>query len=139
MEILILLVPLLTNLCVEIFWDAMNAVLPSSYNDQARLNHALQRLDIKWENSHNSNILRDDWQGSTDGGFNVTVLSSLRVCRSTCNRRFRGGYYVWHKGGSGIERKIKSAYQGSVWYLETKWNDIITTKTGADWLIAIST
>ncbi len=119
----------------------MNAVVPNSYNDQARLNNALLQLGIRWDDNHHGNIQTTDWQGATDTGFNVTVLSALRVCRHTCNgKAHKKEYYVWHKGGSGKAGKMNYARQGGLWYLKKDWETVTnhSTLTGIDWLRAIS-
>ena len=118
----------------------MNAVLPNSYNDQARLNNALLKLDVQWGKSRYKDIITEDWQGTTSNGLNVTVLSARKMCRQTCNRRFKEGYYVWHKGGSGTGGKMRYAEQGGVWFLRKDWEDASgqSTVTGMDWLRYIS-
>ncbi len=118
----------------------MNSVLPNSYNDQARLNNALLKLDVKWGERQNLDYATTDWRGTTAIGLTVTILSGQVVCRQSCSKANIDKYYVWHKGGSGKEGKKKYALRGGLWYLSSDWETLTekSTLVGVDWLRSIS-
>ena len=120
----------------------MNAVrgLSNTENDQERLNTALLQLNLHWDEGHHGDISVSDWQGVTDNGLRVTILSVLKICRHSCHKSHRGEYYVWHKGGSGREGKKKYARQGRLWFLRSDWEELtnLSPLKGVDWLKTIS-
>ena len=127
----------------EVFWGKMSTVreLSNTENDQERLNTALFELNVHWDEGHHGDITVSDWQGVTNSGLRVTILSVLKFCRQSCNKVHLGEYYVWHKGGSGREGKMKCARQGQLWFLQSDWEDITSRSTlkGVEWLKSIST
>ncbi len=107
-------------------------------DDQARINHALGKLDIKWDSSE---IMQRSSNGIGAGGFKITALSLNHVCRSRfCNEDTMSKYYVWHKGGDKLNLDAKRKGAGSVWLLVDDWQNITerTSLKGIEWLKAIT-
>ena len=118
----------------------MSTVLPKSYNDQSRLNHALDQLRPDWGDSKTHDIMDKEWVGTTKSGFRVTILPGKHVCRQKCARKRRDMYYVWHKGGSGKEGKVSYAQQGRLWFLRKDWEEVTNSSRtiGIEWLRGIA-
>lgn len=64
----------------------MTGVIPDNTNDQARLNWALEEMDMKWENPH-SDMTHDTMVGEGREGFTAAVLPVKDVCRQTCTKK----------------------------------------------------
>lgn len=117
----------------------MSKVISENTNDQARLNFALQAMDMHWDNSHMS-MITQAMMGEGRSGFRAAVLPVRDVCRQTCTKKIIHMYYVWHKGGSqNKEGKMSYASKGGLWYLRSDWQRISRTSArGVQWLREIA-
>lgn len=108
-------------------------------DDQGKLNYGLKALNIEWYNS-NSSRYNTTIYGKANNGLQVSILPYSDVCRlDTCDVQLRARYYFWHKGGHRSRRKkLQSAREGKTWFLKYKWNNIVNSYIGKDWLQSIA-
>lgn len=104
-------------------------------DDQTKLNIALAKMDLKWNNV----AFTDDvtWIGQNSEGFAVAILKFTHVCRKACAKKQKGLYYVWHHGGKFIEGKLERARLDGVWYLRRDWKEVVqqnSSAVGIQWL-----
>lgn len=118
----------------------MSTILPKSMNDQARLNFAIASLQPDWGSTESKSIMMDEWIGTTETGFKVTVLPAKYICRQLCSGKHRSEYYVWHKGGQNSDGKMKYAQKGRLWFLSSDWQARTdnSSATGEEWLKEIT-
>ena len=123
-----------------------------SYDDQVKLNSAINSCHIKW---FNKNIKKNSSQTVTGQcaedkleGLRVTILPSNMICRR-CDEENLNSLYVWH----GISRstgftKMRVAESAHTWLLKdikgTKEGEVMESDEmkklkGVDWLRAIAT
>lgn len=109
----------------ELLWEALSLTMPSSQDDQVKINHALNDCSINWIKPANK-IKRKAVQGvcSTNklGGLEVTILTQDVVCRY-CHRKH--GYYIWHTNSRKInDSKVDTAKSLGLWFLRDNWKEI---------------
>ncbi len=112
----------------------MSTVIPSSTDDQARLNYALKAMQVTWKGTFSINLI--ERLGLGVNGFSAVVLPTRIFCRTkSCLRKNLQEYYVWHQGGDGRDKRT-SALHNSVWYLKNDWEEVSngTVAAGRDWL-----
>ena len=133
----------MNDLCLlsELYWEAMHKVLPGTTNDQARLNFALDAMNVRWNATTSGNLVTTEWHGKGRNGFKVTVLPSMVVCRSgSCSTNRKNIYYVWHKGGDQSAAGKRSGL-GEFWHLRHNWEYVSRRSaavTGQQWLRQIA-
>lgn len=113
---------------VERFWDIVSKVGIKNPDDQERLNIALTKMKLVWDNT---TAITDNkhWTASNHEGFAVTVLDLMHVCRKNCIRKKISSYYVWHHGGKFSEGKIQRARSDHVWLLRKNWEQVAHNST----------
>lgn len=81
------------------------------FDDQLRLNYALQAMDPDWEDTSREDAITHDnpKRGTTATGFTVTLLPEDIICRSNCSKELQSHYHVWHSYTQGKALKHKTA------------------------------
>ncbi len=104
----------------------------SRMNDQKRLNTALTKMHLEW----NEVTDNETWVGRNANGFTVSILKFAQICRrATCNTWEKPHVYVWHRGGSRSEEKIKKAELDGTWILRDDWTIAQNSSAmGVEWL-----
>lgn len=117
----------------------MKDISQDCIDDQFKLNYGLKALDIKWSNS-NSCHQNTTIHGRARNGLLASILPYDDACRlDTCIVKKRSRCYIWHKGGLRSRRdKLHSAREGMTWFLKYKWDKILNTYVGEDWLRSIA-
>lgn len=130
-------------------WNALNQNQGDikSYDDQLKLNYALDSCNIKWFNRSSSETVSGQCDEDKLGGLRVTVLSRSLVCRR-CSDKYESSVYVWHgRARKAGDLKMKVAVSAHTWLLKelnmTQDGRVIDSKEtenlkGVDWLRAIS-
>ena len=109
------------------------------YDDQARLNYALQSLHPVWKNTTRQTTLDPLKRATTASGFTVTLLLDSIICRKKCKKQLQSKYYLWHPHSGGHEHmKAKSADTANLWFVQPNWESLVTKSTGEQWLREIS-
>lgn len=120
---------------IEKFWNTVSKIGKKSPDDQERLNLALTKMKLVWDNT---TAIADNkhWTTSNHEGFTVTVLDFMHVCRRNCIHKEISLYYIWHHGGKFIEGKIDRARLDHVWLLGKNWEQVAynSTAKGDKWL-----
>ena len=115
---------------MEALWDTiaeMGYSKEMSFDDQTKINQALDRLGIQW-----ATAATREQHGYCSNGLSVVLLSTSDVCR-VCRKYNK--YYVWHQKGSRKSAdKVKTAEEGSKWYLRNDWTETNNSITGIKWL-----
>ena len=112
------------------------------FDDQLRLNYALQVMDPIWEHLSREKTATHDIlrRATTASGFTVTLLSEDVVCRNNCSEELRSQYYVWHTNthekASG--NKTLNFKRAQLWFLQTDWENCDSSALGEEWLKEIS-
>ena len=70
----------------ESYWETLSGVIPDNTNDQARLNWALDAMQMVWDNPH-SDMTVHTMQGQGRGQFRAAVLPARDVCRQSCTKK----------------------------------------------------
>lgn len=109
------------------------------YDDQARLNYALQSLHPVWKNTTRQRTLDPLKRATTASGFTATLLLDSIICRKKCKKQLQSKYYMWHPhSGDHQDMKAKYADTADLWFLQPDWESVVTTSTGEQWLREIS-
>ena len=111
----------------ELFWRAVRHLNSASFDDQFRVNYAMEVLNITWASDMWTDTAPNFATG--DGGFKVVILPPAAVCRETCRTVYQERYYVWH---SKKKLHFKSAFQGVVQAAPAAAND--SDLIGDGWL-----
>lgn len=111
----------------------------NAYDDQIRANIGLTMMNLVFNKTglyENKN-----WRGRNQGGFTVTILHFLIICRWTCKQEERASYYVWHsqhhlKANGLAMREIETLKSDHTWFLRKDWSQVAETSTamGIEWL-----
>ena len=123
----------------ETLWNSIHA---NSYDDQRLLNHAVDRLNMTWDNHSKASIQNTIVNGVSSNGLRVTVLPFSYICRTSCSKIMaweiaRKELYVWHEltlKRGGI--KEKAAITAHVWFLKSAMP--VNALTGINWLTSIT-
>ena len=110
---------------VELFWTRSNKFKHTVQDDQVKINHVLDGLNIEWYTSQNCKYIDHcAITGLSPTGLNVTLLPHDQVCRS-CDLKNKPHYYIWHSRASRKEpsKEIK-AKEGGVWFLREDWKTV---------------
>ena len=112
----------------------MSEVLRNSIVDQEKLNAAI--VSMKFRSNNVTFTEEKNWIGRNEGGFVVTILHHMLVCRRWCETEKKQYYYVWHHGGKFSEGKIARARSEAMWFLREDWSQLAeeSTNTGVGWL-----
>lgn len=126
----------------------MTQTKSDTFDDQVKLNYALEDCHIKWQSGGRSiqnQAITGQCSENLLGGLKVTILPETVVCRKCLYEVHDNSYYVWHrmtKKSGNV--KVKRAQEGSVWYLKDDWNISSSLRrethqlTGLEWLKTIS-
>ncbi len=127
----------------EKFWDAVSRthLRKQNENDQIRLNHGLDALEITWSSKYREDQTSEMY-GRCRNNLTITVLPLKFICRYGCHTSMRNQYYIWHKGGDRDQNsKMAGAAKGHTWFLRKDWEEVLEsdeTMKGLPWLQNIS-
>ena len=129
----------------EEYWDTLSrsdlfAGKRYEYDDQARINFGLNKLNITWkadaQKLHSGNIA----VGVCQNYLTVTVLPPTMICRK-CSENQKNSYYIWHHNSlKNQHQKIITAQKINTWLLQKNWRKKLRASSlkGTDWLVDIS-
>ena len=105
------------------------------YDDQLRLNYALDAMDPIWKVKSRANGLEKLKFATTVSGFTVTMFSEEMICRINCSEQLQSQYYVWHKPSrKSVLSKTNISEQFKLWFLRRDWEALTSNATGEQWL-----
>ena len=109
-----------THTHTELLWNLLSQTRKDTFDDQVKLNHALDGCGIEWF-SQERNIENQAITGRcTEHKLNrlkVTVLPRSLVCRR-CEHK-NNSYYVWHGRAKRTgDMKVEAAMSGYTWFLK---------------------
>lgn len=124
---------------IETFWNVVGKVKQHTFDDQVRLNYALNALKVRWfADQHCTSLANCDIVGVTLAGLNVSLVSQNAVCRQSCSMLLRDRYTVWHQHVTrDSTTKEEMARKNRVWFLRYDWktfSDANTKLRGQHWL-----
>lgn len=104
----------------ELLWNILGQTRNDTYDDQVKLNYALDSCNIEWF-SQKRNIDNQAIAGKCAkrklNGLKVTVLPQSLICRKC--KQYKTSYYVWHSRSKRAgEMKMKAAIAGYTWFLK---------------------
>ena len=111
------------------------------YDDQVRLDSALDNMQPIWEGNRRSmNISLDEWTATTQEGFKVTILPETLVCRKRCTQKSITQSYVWHKFIGGDHKLDMGKNDLGPWFLREDWEEVsaASNAVGEQWLKEIT-
>ena len=116
----------------DMYWNTMSNVKYQNsnhirstqcrYDDQVRLDSALDLMHPVWEG--NRNISLYEWTATTREGFKVTILPEKDVCRKYCTTKSIKQCYVWHKFKYQDNKLDNGKNNLGPWYLRDDWEEI---------------
>ena len=109
------------------------------FDDQLRLNYALEAMDPVWKDKSRKNGLEKLKFATTVSGFTVTMFSEEMICRINCSEQLQSQCYVWHKPSSkNAQSKTNTSKQFNLWFLRRDWEALTNSSIGERWLKEIS-
>ena len=104
----------------ELLWNILGQTRNDTYDDQVKLNYALDGCNIKWF-SQGQSIDNQAIAGKCTkrklNGLKVTVLPQSLICRKC--KQHKTSYYVWHNRSKRAgDMKMKTAIAGYTWFLK---------------------
>ena len=113
-----------------------------AYDDQVRLNYALEQMNPVWEDASGrtgTGLNKKETLIGHASGFTVTLLPAEIICRAQCNEKLQSQYYMWHKViRKNIHSKTTKTGQARLWYLRKDWKMFNSSASGVQWLTEIS-
>lgn len=121
----------------ELLWEALSKTRKSIFDDQVKLNYALDDCGITWSGSVRSETVEGACASDRLDGLRVAVLSHRTVCRKIhCSPPYYIVHRISRKEGS-VKKRVAEALQ--LWFLRDDWMNRGDRLTGTRWLEAIST
>ena len=120
----------------ELLWEALSKARKSEFDDQVKLNYALDDCGITWSGSVQSETVEGACASNRLDGLRVAVFSHRSVCRQLpCTPPTYIIHRLSRKEGPA-KRRVAEALQ--LWFLRDDWVTRGDSLKGTRWLEAIS-